>query len=110
MLNLSSWVKPSVGIIKCNVDTGSDAGSFHKNSILGYVTCFRNHLGQLLTCKSDFLLVSSTILQTESITLLEYMKTTISNGRQAVLFETDSKNLADVLNSSITPENEFGDL
>lgn len=95
-----------MGIIKCNVD----AGSFRNNSVLGYETCFRNHLGKLLTGKFDFLLVSVTILEAESISLLESMKTITLNGMQVVLFETGKKNLADVINSFITPQNEFGDL
>lgn len=71
----SSWVKPPTGTTKCNVD----AAMFDNNTIMGYGMCFRNSLGQLLLGKSRFLLSFATVLEAESIALLESIKTAISN-------------------------------
>ncbi|XP_024630723.1 uncharacterized protein [Medicago truncatula] len=103
---LSSWTKPPVGMTKCNVD----APTCHNNSITDYGICFRNHLGELLIGKSDFLLSSATILEAETIALVESLKMATTNGMHEVLFETDSRTLVDVIKSNATPQNEFGDL
>lgn len=87
-----------------------DAATFHNNSITGYGICFRNHLAELLIGKSDILLSSATILEAETIALLESLKMATTNGMHEVLFETDSKTLVDVIKSNATPQNEFGDL
>jgi len=102
----SSWVKPPTGTTKGNVD----ATMFDNNTIMGYEMCFRNSLGQLLLGKSGFLLSFSTVLEAESIALLESIKTTISNGMHTVLFETDCKFLVDALTSPAVLISEFGNL
>ena len=102
----SSWVKPPTGTLKGNVD----AAMFDNNTIMGYGMCFRNSLGQLLLGKSGFLLSFSTVLEIESIALLESIKTAISNGMHTVLFETDCKSPVNALTSPVVPISEFGNL
>jgi len=103
---LSSWTKPPVGMTKCNVN----AATFHNNSTVGYGIYFRDHLGQLLIGKSDFLHSFATVLEAEAIALLESLKMATTNGMHAVLFETDSKTLVEIIKSHATPHNELGDL
>jgi len=69
---------------KCNVD----AATFHNNSTVGYGIWFRDHLGQLLIGKSDFLHSSTTVLEAEVVALLEYLKMVATNRMHVVLFET----------------------
>jgi ribonuclease HI len=91
---------------KCNVD----GTTFHNNSTVGYGICFRDHLGQLLIGKSDFLHSPSTVLEAEAIALLESLKMAIVNGMHVVLFETDSKTLVEIIKSHATSHNELRDL
>ena len=101
-----SWTKPPNGTIKCNVD----AATFNNNSMVGYGMCFRDSLGQLFLGKSDYMKFSATVLEVETIGLLEAMKMAISSGIHNVIFETDSRSLVNALYSTTTPLNEFGDL
>ena len=93
-------------MIKCNVDVAT----FHNNSIMGYGICFCDSMGVLLLGKSDFYYSSSTVLEAESLGLLDAIKVAISHGMCDVMFETDSKILSDVIATTTTPINEFGDL
>jgi ribonuclease HI len=101
-----TWSKPPEGTIKCNVD----AASFNNNSIMGYGICFRNSSGVLIIGKSGYYYASTTVLEAETIGLLEAIKEAISTGMQAVIFETDCKTIPDALSVNNIPENEFGDL
>jgi len=105
-ISTHTWIKPPVGKIKCNVD----AAAFNNNFVMGFGMCFRDFKGNLLLGKSDFYHSSTTILEAESLGLLDAIKVAISNGMHVVLFETDSKILSDAINSNFTPSNEFGDL
>ena len=100
------WIKPPPGMIKCNVD----AASFNGNSIMGYDMCFRDSTSLFLLGKSDYFATSTTVLEVESLGLLEAIKVAISNDMQDVMFETDSKVLSDALHTTSTLANEFGDL
>jgi len=100
------WSKPLVGIIKCNVD----AASFDNDSIKGYGMCFRDSSGIFMLGKSDYYYSSTTILEAETIGLLEAIKVVISNGMHVVWFETDCKAISDALATTNIPQNEFGDL
>ncbi|XP_024633515.1 uncharacterized protein [Medicago truncatula] len=104
--SVHSWIKPPIGTIKCNVD----AAAFNNNSIMGYGMCFRDYTGTFLLGKSDFYHSSATVLEAESLALLDAIKVAISNEMHVVLFETDSKILADALTNNSSPTNEFGDL
>jgi hypothetical protein len=76
----------------------------------GSVPGFRNSLGQLLLGNSGFLLSTATVLEDEFITLLESIKTTISNGTHIVLFEIDCMSPVDTFTSSIVSISEFDNL
>jgi len=88
-----SWSKPPAGMIKCNVDTAA----LNNDAIMGYGMCFRDSTGLLLLGKSDYFHSSATVLEAETIGLLEAIKVVISNGMHAVLFETDCKSLSDAI-------------
>ena len=72
--------------------------------------CFRDSMGVLLLGKSDFYYSSSTVLEVESLGLLDAIKVAISYGMCDVMFETDSKILSDALATTNTSINEFSDL
>jgi len=104
--SVHTWLKPPVGKIKCNVD----AASFNNNSIMGHGMCFRDSTRSFLLGKSDFSHSSATVLEAESLGLLDVIQVAISYGMHDVLFEIDSKVMSDALASTATPTNEFGDL
>lgn len=61
-----TWEKPPHGSIKCNVD----AALLNGNSVMCYGFCFRDSSGHLLFGKSDFKLLSTTVLEAEAIGFL----------------------------------------
>jgi len=67
-------------------------------------------MGQFLLGKLDYSPSSATILEAETLGLLEALKVTISNGMHFVLVETDSKILSDMLATNNSHVNVFGDL
>jgi len=77
---------------------------------MGYGMCFRDSMGVLLLGKSDFYYSSAIVLEAKSLGLLDAIKVAISHEMRDVMFETDSKILSDVIASTTTPINEFGDL
>lgn len=101
-----TWSRPPEGTIKCNVDVAS----FNNNSIMGYGICFRNSSGVLILGKSGYYYSFTTVLEAETIGLLEAIKEAISTGMQAIRFETDCKSIPDALSVNNIPQNEFGDL
>jgi ribonuclease HI len=101
-----AWTKPQSGYIKCNVD----AALFNNNTTMAYSLCFRDSTGALLIGKSEYLHLSVSVLEAESLGLLHSLKMTISNSMHNVTFETDSKTLADALSARNILSNEFGDL
>ncbi|KEH37011.1 hypothetical protein MTR_2g028885 [Medicago truncatula] len=68
-------------MIKCNVD----AAAFDNNSVMGYGMCFRDSMGVLLLGKSDFYYSSATVLEAESLGLLDAIKVAISHGMRDIL-------------------------
>jgi hypothetical protein len=101
-----TWEKPPHGTIKCNVDVALLNG----NSVMCYGLCFRDSSGNLLFDKSDFKLLSATVLKAKTIGLLESLKMAISKDLRHVAFETHSKLLVDLLGNTTLPLNEIGDL
>jgi len=101
----TSWTTPPAGVIKCNVD----ATIFHNNTV-GYVMCFWNCVGHFLMGKYAHPHCSASVLEAEAIALLAAINTTISLGYHNVMFETDSKSLADAINSSSSFPNELEEL
>nr|ABN08723.1 Polynucleotidyl transferase, Ribonuclease H fold [Medicago truncatula] len=80
-----SWVKPTGGMIKCNMD----AAIFQNNVAAGYGICCRNSEDELLLGKSAIIHSSLSVLEAEAIVLLEAMKLSISSGFHHVYYETD---------------------
>jgi len=70
-----TWSKPLIDVIKCNID----ASTFNNNSVMGYVTCFRDSADQLLFEKSDVSHFSATVIVAESIGLIESIKMAMSS-------------------------------
>jgi hypothetical protein len=105
-ISTHAWTKPSVGTIKGNIDVAA----FNNNSVIEYGTCFCDSTSTFLLGKSDFYYSSATILEAESLGLLNAVKVIISNGMHDVLFKTNLKLMSDSLNSNSSPSNEFGDL
>jgi ribonuclease HI len=75
-----------------------------------YGFCFRDSSGNLLFGKSDFKLLSATVLEDEAIGLLESLKMAISKDLCHIAFETDSKLLVDLLGNTNILLNEIGDV
>jgi len=76
---------------------------------MGYGICFRNSTGVLILGKSGYYYSSTTVLEAETIGLLEVIKEAISIGMQVVRFEIDCKTIPDALSINNIPQNEFGD-
>ncbi|CAJ2642321.1 unnamed protein product [Trifolium pratense] len=85
------WQKPSTGWLKCNVDAG-----FHKNlnkTSTGW--CLRDHLGRFVLAETTWMDGSCSVIEGESIALLEALKSLSQRGISHVIFETDSKSVVD---------------
>jgi hypothetical protein len=67
--------------------------SFNNKSIIGYNTC---------VAKSYYYYSSTTVLEAETIGLLEAIKVAISDGMCVVRFETDFKSIFDALATTNT--------
>jgi len=85
--------------MKCNVGVTS----FYNNSILGYNMCFKYYMRLLVLGKSDYFYFFATVLEAETIGLLEAIKGGISNRMHVVLFETNCKSLSDALATTNAP-------
>jgi len=73
-----------------------------------YGLCFRDSFGNLLFGQSDIKLLSATVLEAETIGLLECLKMAISKDLRHVVFETYSKLLIDLLGNTTLSLNEIG--
>ena len=71
--------------------------------------CFRDSTRLLLLGKSDYFESSATVLEAETISLLEAIKVVISNGMHVVLFES-CKTLYNVISFTKVPLIDFEDL
>ncbi|GAU45901.1 hypothetical protein TSUD_401110 [Trifolium subterraneum] len=92
---LLQWKKPRQGWYKCNVDAG-----FHESiGITSAVWCIRDHRGQFVLAGTSWLQGRCSILEGKAIVLLEAMKQAEHRGFTHVIFETDSKNVADAIYS-----------
>ncbi|KAK2355332.1 hypothetical protein QL285_092752 [Trifolium repens] len=81
------------GWYKCNVDA-----AFHKNlnkTSTGW--CLRDHIGRFVMAETTWIDGSCSIVQGESIALLEALKAMNQRGYSHVIFETDSKNVVDAV-------------
>jgi len=104
--NIHTCIKPLVYTIECNVD----ASSFNNNSIFGIVCVLETPTRFFLLDKSDYFHFFASILEAETMDLLEAFKVSILNGMHVVLFETNRKSLSNSLANTHTPLNKFDDL
>jgi ribonuclease HI len=87
------WEKPMFGWYKCNVDA-----AFHKNlnkTSTGW--CLHDHIGRFVMAETTWIDGSCSIVEGESIALLEALKVMGQRGYSHVIFETDSKNVVDAI-------------
>lgn len=77
---------------------------------MAYGLCFRDSIGALLISKFEYLRLSLSVLEAESLGLLHILKMTIPNDLHNVYFETDNKTLVDAFLAHNVPLDEFGDL
>jgi ribonuclease HI len=97
------WEKPMFGWFKCNVDA-----AFHQNSnktSTGW--CVRDHLGQFVMAGTTWINGSCSIVEGESIALLEALKYMHQRGITHVIFETDSKSVVDAIHQFRGGVSEF---
>jgi ribonuclease HI len=97
------WQKPDTDWYKCNVDAGFH-NAINKTSI-GW--CLRN-------CRGSFVLAGTmwkdgicSIVEGESIAILEAMKVITQKGISNVIFETDSKSTVDAIHALRGGNSEF---
>jgi len=100
------WEKPPLTVVKCNVD----CVLFKNNSIMGYGLCFKDSMGLLLLGMSNYEFLRVTPSEAKASGLLEEVKLSIARGMQSVIFESDCKIVVYVVNSSVNPHNELGDI
>jgi ribonuclease HI len=89
----SRWEKPMIGWLKCNVDA-----AFHQNmnkTSAGW--CLRDHLGRFVMAETTWIDGICSIVEGESLALLEALKVLNQRGYSHVIFETDSKSVVDVI-------------
>jgi hypothetical protein len=90
---LVRWEKPLSGCYKCNVDA-----AFHQDlnkTSTGW--CLRDHLGRFIMAETTWIDGSCSIVEGESIALLEALKVMEQKGYSHVIFETDSKCVVDAI-------------
>ncbi|MCH83955.1 RNA-directed DNA polymerase (Reverse transcriptase), partial [Trifolium medium] len=89
----SRWHKPDFGWYKCNVDA-----SFHKElnkTSLGW--CLRDDRGRFIMATTTWMEGNCSIMESESIALLEALKVLEQRGLSHVIIETDSKSVVDAI-------------
>jgi hypothetical protein len=87
------WEKPMLGWYKCNVDA-----AFHQNlnkTSTGW--CLRDHRGCFIMAETTWIDGSCSIVEGESIALLEALKVLSQRGYSRVIFETNSKSVVDAI-------------
>ncbi|MCH82815.1 RNA-directed DNA polymerase (Reverse transcriptase), partial [Trifolium medium] len=103
---ISVWRKPPMGWFKCNVDAG-----FHNDlSRTSDGWCVRDHGGGFVIAGTNWWEGKYTILEGESMALLEAMKQMELRGMNNVIFETDSKSVVDAIHNLRAGTSEFSSI
>ncbi|CAJ2634618.1 unnamed protein product [Trifolium pratense] len=100
------WQKPVQGWYKCNVDA-----AFHKErnrSSFGW--CLRDDEGRFVMAETTWLNGNCSIIEGESIALLEALKVLEQRGISHVIFETDSKSVVDAIHNLRSGSSEFSSI
>jgi ribonuclease HI len=98
-----TWQKPSQGWYKCNVDAG-----FHKDlrkTSTGW--CLRDHTGRFIKAETTWRDGLCSILEGESIALIEALHALEQQGITHVIIETDSKSVVDAIRHVCRGSSEF---
>jgi ribonuclease HI len=98
-----TWEKPMSGWYKCNIDA-----AFHQainKTSTGW--CLRDHLGRFILAETTWMVGSCSIVEGESIALLEALKVMRQRGISQVIFETDSKSVVDAIHHFHGGSSEF---
>ncbi|XP_045828732.1 uncharacterized protein LOC123920515 [Trifolium pratense] len=97
------WQKPDQNWYKCNVDAG-----FHKElnkTSLGW--CLRDDRGRFIMAATAWMEGNCSILEGESLALLEALKVLEQRGLTHVIIETDSKSVVDAISHLRGGSSEF---
>ncbi|XP_045802597.1 uncharacterized protein LOC123896226 [Trifolium pratense] len=87
------WQKPNYGWYKCNVDAG-----FHKEiSKTSAGRCLCDHMRRFVMAETTWVEGNCTILEGESIAILNALETLGQRGLSNVIFETDFKSEVDAI-------------
>jgi hypothetical protein len=87
------WEKPLPEWYKCNVDA-----AFHQElNKTSTRWCLRDHLGRFVVAGTSWIDGNCSIVEGESIALMEALKFMEQQGYSHVIFETDSKNVVDAI-------------
>jgi ribonuclease HI len=92
-----------IGWYKCNIDAAFHQ-AINKTSI-GW--CLRDHLGRFILAETTWMVGSCSIVEGESIALLEALKVMRQRGISQVIFETDSKSVVDAIHHFHGGSSEF---
>jgi ribonuclease HI len=87
------WERPQQGWYKCNIDAG-----FHRElnkTSTGW--CLRDHMGRFVMAGTTWLDGNYSIIEGEAIALLEAMQAMEQQRISNVIFESDSKSVADAI-------------
>ncbi|GAU50545.1 hypothetical protein TSUD_409890 [Trifolium subterraneum] len=98
-----AWQKPLHGHYKCNVDAG-----FHDaegKTSAGW--CVRDYMGRFIMAGTVWMPEKCSIIEGEAMAMLEAMKELERQGFTNVIFETDSKNVADAIQSMHNGVSDF---
>jgi ribonuclease HI len=101
--HIITWEKPLAGWYKCNVDA-----AFHKEinkTSTGWV--LRDHFGRFIAAATTWIDGSCSIVEGESIALLEALKVMDQRGYSHVIFESDSKSVVDAIHHFRGGNSEF---
>jgi ribonuclease HI len=105
-LHVISWQKPLPGWFKCNVDA-----AFHKEinkTSTGWI--LRDHMGRFIAAETVWMDGNFSIVEGESIALLEALKAIEHRGYSHVVFESDSKSVVDATHHFRGGNSEFSSL
>jgi ribonuclease HI len=98
-----TWQVPHHGWLKCNVDAGFHRGVNKTSS--GW--CLRDHMGRFVRAETTWIEGCCSIVEGESLALLEALHAMEQRGLTHVVIETDSKSVVNALRHSRSGSSEF---
>jgi ribonuclease HI len=101
--HVSTWQKPPQGWLKCNVDAGFHNDSNKTSS--GW--CLRDYRGRFLRAATTWRDGTRSIIEGESLALIEALHALQQQGITHVIVETDSKSVVDAIQHVRGGSSEF---